>query len=456
MARKSRDFGHMMGSQLDDSFCIVDDFIEHGDEFSDPLVGFGRPSAVALPLPTERLSSAGAAGPSVGTSPLPLTGEGQSTAKAPKMGTKALRFSGGYDGGVEVGFFGKWRREKYHRELITEIERAKESPDVAFDVLGRATTVSMTGARAGLYYAHVLKTEGIKVYIHDNFEIDAAHQPVRIQYEASALTGRNLYEVHARICSWLNELGFDISREVVSRVDLQVTCSAPCGQFFNLIRKGHSVRRGVSYNFYGGHGGDGSFSVGKATRLRIYDKLAELLSTRNELGLEMLRVECFDGELPAELTRIEYQLRREVLKGFGIDSLRDLRDCELSLVEYLTHSWFRILKCVKVRGSEREQAVHPLWAQVVGAFKSIFCGSDNPRELSAVGRHKISCETSHLVAQAAGCLASAVAMTSGAVGSDKEAFEKIMHLLAEAKLVTADTVNFRTARLLSEKGVEIS
>ena len=65
-----------------------------------------------------------------------------------------------------------------------------------------------------------------------------------------------------------------------------------------------------------------------------------------------LRVKtAYGGELPDDLTRVEFQLRRDALKYLGVKTVQDLLERENAIVDFLTYDWFRLLPRVFDIGS---------------------------------------------------------------------------------------------------------
>ena len=118
-----------------------------------------------------------------------------------------------------------------------------------------------------------------------------------------------------------------------------------------------------------------TFDTGDIARcqLCIYDKRLEINKKMNKetaakytKTIENIGEEWWNSNRP--ITRIEFRLSRSALKALGVDSLEDFRRREHAIVEYLTHHWFRLLEKEKVRGTENEAAVHPLWERVRSLF----------------------------------------------------------------------------------------
>jgi hypothetical protein len=180
----------------------------------------------------------------------------------------------------------------------------------------------------------------------------------------------------------------------------------PVIEYASLVAKGCVVKRAKKGNFHVESCDMSSFAFGSEIYLRCYDKRKQLFDTCDEFSLKMIAEYCCDGELPDHLTRIEFQLRREVLEMMGIDTIDDLRDMELSLVEWLTFDWFRLVDGVPKKGHTREQPVSPIWQEVRDEFSKYFPGGNNKRIITrSFNEVGVNCTSDDLVSQAVGCLA---------------------------------------------------
>ena len=133
---------------------------------------------------------------------------------------------GGYDGGVEVGFNGEWNAKAF-KSLMSKLETArtaaeKEGGDDRFVTIdGLTFSVQAYGGNAGAHYKYILTGGGMKVYFHQNPQGNI--QAVRIRYGFESLCGRDAFAVHAHTLTWLAKLGFKVTKEILSRADMQVT-----------------------------------------------------------------------------------------------------------------------------------------------------------------------------------------------------------------------------------------
>lgn len=96
-----------------------------------------------------------------------------------------------------------------------------------------------------------------------------------------------------------------------------------------------------------------TFQLGKNNLVRIYDKYRELKARPQKMWETHLWGEHKDCKT---VTRVEFQLRRELLKQLGINTLDDLQSRIGEIWAYLTQMWFRLDT--------------PWWAAVQSAFKA--------------------------------------------------------------------------------------
>ncbi len=129
--------------------------------------------------------------------------------------------------------------------------------------------------------------------------------------------------------------------------------------------------------------------------------------------------ECFGeewlcNEIPT--TRVEFRIKREVLKDMGVDSMHDLLEHEAGLARYCCHSWFRILSNEKQKDRTHEQEVAPAWREVQFAFEKWFPGVDGHR-LDVKRRYdrEIKARPVELERQFIGCMKTWGALLMGGV-----------------------------------------
>ncbi|HBT76561.1 MAG TPA: hypothetical protein DEB39_06460 [Planctomycetaceae bacterium] len=220
---------------------------------------------------------------------------------------------------------------------------------------GRPFVILPRSAGGGITYRYVLEGDGFKLYIHSN--PSNTIQPVRVRYMTEGLIGRDLFAKHAELLELLHDMGFSVTQEKISRVDLQVMLYRDVMDFMKPILSGNSVcvaRKG-QFNTSGDR--ILTYRLGRGGQQAcIYDKRTELFETKqaNEAKFWLMVNECFGEEWLYEeipTTRVEFRIKREVLKDMGINSMHDLLEHEAGLARYCYCSRFRILSDAKQKAT---------------------------------------------------------------------------------------------------------
>ena len=210
-------------------------------------------------------------------------------------------------------------------------------------------------------------------------------------------------------------------------------------EFLRPIANGQMVTKVLKWDNHGYGASAQTFKIGSDIEVCIYDKGAEMLKAivSDPIKYCLVTMICFGRNWApntSPVTRIEFRLRRDALKVKSINTMKDLQEIEPALVEWLTTKWFRILDIPKMRGHENKQAVHPVWQEVQEAFRAYFPGINGVRrEIQPNSKRRISCESTPLIKQAGGCLATAIALQFG-----KQPTKQQLMQLVNAVLETID------------------
>lgn len=336
--------------------------------------------------------------------------------------TDMPRYTGGYDGGTAVSYYGLWFAGDMdaQREIMDDLAfykaqaqaggRYLENP--VFIILnGQQWEVCPRGSNGEVRYNYQIRRGGVTLLVHQNPGETIAG--VRAIFGYEALIGRDLDDVNRETIAFLAAIGFDVVREKLSRVDLNVTL----GVDFSWVQKAYEESRVVSrirrWRQYGRNTEEGyileTIMGGGHLQAVVYDKLRECLDKREEAKLEdlseILGDPCAEN---AGLTRVEFRFRRPALKAFEINSVQDFTNRMVDVVQYLTSQWFRILGNRKIRGKENRQEVATEWRWVQYAFYSTFCkGKLSQAPLKTRNVKRI--DRRNIFRQALGCVSSAFA-----------------------------------------------
>ncbi|HOI54063.1 MAG TPA: hypothetical protein PLP01_02330 [Phycisphaerae bacterium] len=221
-----------------------------------------------------------------------------------------------------------------------------------------------------------------------------------------------------------------------SRCDLAADFLLPGGLTDDFLKE-HTVARsrkrtiytdstGRLESYYVGQGGDIS--------LRIYDKERQLATRPDDRSLFL---NAWGLTSPRNVWRVEYQLRRERLKGLGVETLDNLTQSLRNLWVHLTTSWASLR--LPDNPNQTRRAIHPGWKAVQAAAST--WGDDQTLQLR---RRPPSRDISGLVNQMAGCLVGLAARTG------LETLDAAYRLLGDLLTKTNVALNF-PARLAAKR-----
>lgn len=142
------------------------------------------------------------------------------------------------------------------------------------------------------------------------------------------------------ILNFLDMVGGDLNPPKVSRLDLCVDTLFP-ESIWNPELLNFKVTRASGTETYQTHNQLTGFSIGKGKiQARLYDKPMEIKQVSNKTWL--YDVWGFP-QVPEgfKVIRIEYQLRREMIKELGLDSIDHIFDLIQSIWGYCTEKWLK-------------------------------------------------------------------------------------------------------------------
>lgn len=331
-------------------------------------------------------------------------------------GKLSSNFLGGFDGGLEVGWYGVFGPELFDK-LLRRLELAKQEADNgdimrSFIRIGsRVVQVLPQGMRCGgVKYKFVILYHGVRFYIHANPR--GSIQPVRCKIGAVPLMKYGLLRVYKVILDILFQMGFQIFSESVSRADLQImTLDYSVQDFLSAMGGGRTVtlaRGKLSCVTSLKSMALQSITVhSNTTELCIYNKRDELFEACDKGYFDAFMRRYFpDGVLPEILTRVEFRFRGEALRSAGIFTICDLLDSSRGLCQWASSEWFRILHRPKVAGMGLRQFVAPIWSSVQRVFHSVF-SAFGQRSITRVVTPRRAPDVVRLVKQGLGCLSTA-------------------------------------------------
>lgn len=322
--------------------------------------------------------------------------------------------AGGLDW-LEVACYGCWSLRNWQglvAELNEKQQAAREGQAEGSWIEGPEgdrLQVQAAGAKRGeVYYSWVVLWEGVKLYLWNNPGGNDSVPSVCVSIPSVVCMDRGAFEAFEQVRQVLASLGFEMTRDIPSRCDPCVDLpGVDVGEFVSAMVEGRFIARAKKRAAYWDGEPFEGMAVGKETHLRIYDKFAE---SAGDPVKRALLVSRRWGHVPDKAARVEFQLRREVLRErFNVHSVADLRQKLPLILEWLTDDWFRFTETVvdKANRNHGRAEMAAMWRRV-RAFFAEWCGE--LRVSLARPRKQIKAKAPQLVRQAVGALASAMAV----------------------------------------------
>ncbi|WP_293813706.1 phage/plasmid replication protein [uncultured Aquitalea sp.] len=177
-----------------------------------------------------------------------------------------------------------------------------------------------------------------------------------VTFRSQALWQYGTQALHQRFMQWVDEVGLvSVKPPSLSRVDFTFDYHLPerdfdLASFVSLAGKDSQYRE---------NGTEQTFSFGKGdVMLRVYDKISEIAQQSDKVWFFPL------WGVEAGVWRIEWQVRKALLKRFGIRTMDDLFERQADCLRYLAAEHDSISR--PNQDSNRSRwPLHPLWTDLL-------------------------------------------------------------------------------------------
>lgn len=235
------------------------------------------------------------------------------------------------------------------RERKEDIRRSKHPEDQVIELGGKEFLLSPNGTRSG--YPFLISNQHLAI------QFGEFNNPgFFVTFRSLALWSQGAKKLHEDLLAWAESLGLVVVRpEGLSRVDFAFDFHLPQidfdeDNFITSADKDSQHRK---------NGKVQTFTFGRdEVVLRVYDKSAEIEEASRKYWLHY-----FWGEETENVWRVEWQVRKDTLKRFGLRTFADLFDGHGDLLRFLIseHTSLR----VKSADSNRSRwPLHPLWVEL--------------------------------------------------------------------------------------------
>ncbi len=265
------------------------------------------------------------------------------------VNSQSIRVHRGIDT-LKVSFYADWSNLSEYESLL-ETKELLQATEFELSAPISIGFLNFNLHRSGVRFYPLRLTCG-DITILLSKTVSTSSRPT-IRLEIGSLTSQTaLLNTIAAIKVWFEQNGIKIVREVVSEVHLAADFIGQDIEFLDLTNEDFWIYKAVSFTVHRHNRKLSGVSIGKGDiMLRVYDKVLELQNAhhKQEVFSDLWGV-SYSKEL--KVTRVEYQLRRTVLKDFidpeqckeGVTTVEDLLKGLQSLWLYCTFDWSRFVK----------------------------------------------------------------------------------------------------------------
>ena len=299
----------------------------------------------------------------------------------PPSNRNTPRETGGEDT-LELSLYVSWPLEVMDRleHVLGAGQRAARGDDegvttdlATFD--GRQLRILPVGARGkgrvAPYYAWVAEHDGIRLKIAARAEPHPSIPNVAVAAGSLTCMRLGVSGIWDTVQAVIGAMGGTVERDKVSRVDLAADMPGmPAAWVASALIEERVITYARKRAFYMEGQAYTGVMVGSGKLLmRAYDKVAELRANPDDDKRQYLRDHRWGGRVPDCALRVEFQLRREAIKSFGVDSVEDWIAKRAGVAAELTQGWFRVVDDAgRASGNQSRATVTSEWHEVMEAF----------------------------------------------------------------------------------------
>jgi hypothetical protein len=249
-------------------------------------------------------------------------------------------------------------------------------------------------------YRYHLQAKDLHLFV--SMSPDGEKTPnVYVSFLSRSLWGCGVKVLLAMVGRLVGELGGTVKALKPSRVDLCADFHVPGGLCLSVLRDlgvpedimTSDIMKGCQLEtFYIGarHG---------SIQARVYDKAKESLKNYKEWFLDIWHVEKLE-----DIWRVEFQLRREALRQYGLNTVPELLAALGGMWADLTVNWYSLR--LRDDSNTSRRSVHPFWRAVQACAERFGPVAEVKRQLQPSGNAKADYYTSraaNLLAGYAAC-----------------------------------------------------
>jgi len=239
--------------------------------------------------------------------------------------------------------------------LSTKKELAREKNQaVMVKLAGQAFRIQSAGI---IRFPYILDNSNVTIYI--SHSQTNAYPTIRVRFKSLYLWAQGVEDAVKAMREFVNQLG-NVKAEKVSRVDL---CADFAGVSIDWADFKKFVSKATDRNIYVTSGDNimgMKFGRGRVVG-RVYNKTTEIKRTKKQWFYDVWGIDSNE-----EVWRVEYQLRRDFLKEYGIEEFESLQEVVADIWKYLANDWLAMRELDNKNVSRR--SLTSFWQAVVSVI----------------------------------------------------------------------------------------
>ena len=260
---------------------------------------------------------------------------------------------------LDVGFYVSWELSVF-TDIVQTLEQAKllsrktQAPALPDSPLLNGCLVHPTAKKM---YSYHLEQKGFHLYLA-SLATPKSYPNIMVSFNAKMLWYFGYIRSVANVTTFIESLSGKISQVKVSRCDICADFRITPELSADFI-KCHSVPNNRKTRIISQGDTLETYYIGSSKSMiqaRLYNK-SEEIKTSNKYWFKFV----WKTDYLEHIWRLEFQLRREALKAYGINHPSDIKSKLGGMWEDLTSNWFTLRLHDDTNTSRR--TIHPLWQE---------------------------------------------------------------------------------------------
>ena len=243
-------------------------------------------------------------------------------------------------------------------------------------------------------YIYILHNEMAELRLCDSWQETDSHYPIFVRLKSYALWRFGYLKAYQNFMEYLSKL-FIISDTKISRLDIATQVNKKID--IDIDIGAETVSRTKFRHQWFSDGVCTGYQFGKGdVLLRIYDKIKEIEVSKKFWFADVWDAEKF--EIERGVWNVEFQLRREFLRDWDIDTVEDAFKELKNLYSYLTRKWFRVVEKQLLDTNVTRRETSEWWQEIQEKQNGI---DEKPKKenkkVKPSTEHLIACITGYLI-----------------------------------------------------------